>query len=93
MERLITGSVAAIMGVLSFTPQLVHAYKTKKTNDISYLFIWCNIVMSLVWTLYGYYDDDWVVIITDVLICLQAFVLLLMKYHYDKKNKLNTTVV
>ena len=38
MERLITGSIAAIM-VYYHLLQLVHAYKTKKTNDISYLFM------------------------------------------------------
>ena len=39
MEKIISGSIAAAMGVLSFTPQLVHAYKSKKTDDISWLFI------------------------------------------------------
>jgi MtN3 and saliva related transmembrane protein len=93
MEKIISGSIAAVMGVLSFTPQLVHAYKTKKTEDISWLFIWCNLVMSIVWAIYGYYAVDWVVIITDVLIGIQVVLLMGLKFHYDKKNISNRTVI
>tara|TARA_X000000950_G_scaffold248931_1_gene308410 strand:- start:19777 stop:20058 length:282 start_codon:yes stop_codon:yes gene_type:complete len=93
MEKIISGTIAGIMGVFSFTPQLVHAYKTKKTDDISWLFIWGNLVMSIVWTIYGLYDMDWVVIITDVLIGIQVIILIGFKYYYDRKNKLNTTIV
>ena len=93
MEKIISGSIAGVMGVLSFTPQLVHAYKSKKTDDISWLFIFSTLVMSIVWAIYGYYAVDFVVIITDVLICIQVLILIGFKYHYDKKNRLNTTVI
>lgn len=91
MEKIISGSIAAAMGVLSFTPQLVHAYKSKKTDDISWLFIFSTLAMSIVWTIYGYYALDWIVIITDVLIGIQVIILVGLKFHYDKKNRLNTT--
>ena len=91
MEKIISGSIAAAMGVLSFTPQLVHAYKSKKTDDISWLFIFSTLAMSIVWTIYGYYALDWIVIITDVLIGIQVLILTGFKYYYDKKNRLNTT--
>lgn len=93
MEKIISGSIAGAMGVLSFTPQLVHAYKSKKTDDISWLFIFSTLAMSIVWTIYGYYALDWVVIITDVLIGIQVLILIGFKYYYDKKNRLNTTVM
>lgn len=86
MEKIISGTIAGVMGVLSFTPQLSHAYKTKKTDDISWLFIWGNLAMSIVWAIYGYYAIDWVVIITDVLIGFQVIILMCLKFHYDKKN-------
>ena len=93
MEKIISGSIAAAMGVLSFTPQLVHAYKSKKTDDISWLFIFSTLAMSIVWTIYGYYALDWVVIITDVLIGIQVVVLMGLKFHYDRKNISNRTVI
>ena len=42
--------------------------------------------MSIVWTIYGLYDMDWVVIITDVLIGIQVIILIGFKYYYDRKN-------
>ena len=93
MEKIISGSIAGVMGVFSFTPQLVHAYKSKKTDDISWLFIFSTLAMSIIWTIYGLYDMDWVIIITDVLIGIQVIILIGFKYYYDKKNKSNTIVV
>ena len=93
MEKIISGTIAGIMGVFSFTPQLVHAYKSKKTDDISWLFIFSTLVMSIVWTIYGVYDMDWVVIITDVLIAFQVIILMGLKFHYDRKNRLNNVTV
>tara|TARA_Y100000817_G_C16824554_1_gene530561 strand:- start:396 stop:677 length:282 start_codon:yes stop_codon:yes gene_type:complete len=93
MEKIISGSIAGVMGVFSFTPQLVHAYKSKKTDDISWLFIFSTLAMSIIWTIYGLYDMDWVIIITDVLIGIQVIILIGFKYYYDKKNKSNTTIV
>ena len=49
--------------------------------------------MSIIWTIYGLYDMDWVIIITDVLIGIQVIILIGFKYYYDKKNKSNTTIV
>ena len=91
MEKIISGALAATMGILSFTPQLIHAYQTKKTNDISWLFIWFNFIMCIIWIIYGYYADDLIVIITDVLIEVQVIILIGLKFHYDKKISLNTT--
>jgi len=88
MEKIISGTIAGAMGILSFTPQLYHAYKTKKTNDISWLFILLTLIMSLVWCFYGYYDNDLFIIITDVLISFQCIILSFLKLHYDKINKL-----
>ena len=47
MNPQIFGFSAAICLVLSLIPQLYHTYKTKKVEDLSYLFLFIQIITGI----------------------------------------------
>jgi MtN3 and saliva related transmembrane protein len=78
------GTVAGILVLSSFIPQLVKAYKTKKMLDVSsYLMILIASGMFL-WVVYGVIKSDPVIIGTNATGLALNVTLLIMKLRYDK---------
>jgi MtN3 and saliva related transmembrane protein len=78
------GTVAGILVLSSFIPQLVKAYKTKKMFDVSsYLMILIANGMFL-WVVYGIIRSDPVIIGTNATGFALNVSLLIMKLRYDK---------
>ena len=78
------GTVAGILVLSSFIPQLVKAYKTKKMFDVSsYLMILIASGMFL-WVVYGIIRSDPVIIGTNATGFSLNVSLLIMKFRYDK---------
>jgi MtN3 and saliva related transmembrane protein len=82
----IIGTVAGILVLSSFIPQLMKAYKTKKMFDVSaHLMILIASGMFL-WVLYGYIRSDPVIIGTNATGFALNICLLIMKFRYDKMH-------
>jgi MtN3 and saliva related transmembrane protein len=80
----IIGTVAGILVLSSFIPQLVKAYKTKKMLDVSaHLMILIASGMFL-WVIYGLIRSDPVIIGTNASGFVLNITLLAMKLRYDK---------
>jgi MtN3 and saliva related transmembrane protein len=78
------GTIAGILVLSSFIPQLVKAYKTKKMFDVSsYLMILIASGMFL-WVVYGIIRSDPVIIGTNATGFALNVSLLIMKLRYDK---------
>lgn len=60
------GYVAGALTVASFLPQVIHAWKTKKTNDLSLGMIVLLITSGALWITYGVVSTDWPVVATNV---------------------------
>jgi MtN3 and saliva related transmembrane protein len=92
MENLVTwvsiiGTIAGILVLLSFIPQIMKAYKTKKMFDVSaHLMILIASGMFL-WVIYGFIKSDPVIIGTNATGFALNITLLIMKLRYDKMQK------
>jgi MtN3 and saliva related transmembrane protein len=82
----IIGTVAGILVLTSFIPQLMKAYKTKKMFDVSaHLMILIASGMFL-WVIYGSVRSDPVIIGTNAAGFALNIALLVMKFRYDKMS-------
>ena len=78
------GTIAGILVLLSFIPQIMRAYKTKKMFDVSsYLMILIASGMFL-WVVYGVIKSDLAIIGTNATGFALNVTLLVMKLKYDK---------
>ena len=81
------GTVAGILVLSSFIPQLIKAYKTKKMSDVSiHLMILIASGMFL-WVIYGLIRSDPVIIGTNATGFALNITLLVMKLRYDKMHR------
>jgi MtN3 and saliva related transmembrane protein len=81
------GTVAGILVLSSFIPQLIKAYKTKKMSDVSiHLMILIASGMFL-WVIYGLIRSDPVIIGTNATGFALNITLLVMKLRYDKMQR------
>jgi MtN3 and saliva related transmembrane protein len=86
MEDLVVwiGTIAGILVLLSFVPQIMKAYKTKKMVDVSsYLMILIASGMFL-WVVYGVIRSDPVISGTNATGFALNITLLIMKLKFDK---------
>jgi MtN3 and saliva related transmembrane protein len=78
----IIGFMAAALTVIAFFPQLMKVWKTKSTKDISlgmFSIFCCGVFL---WLVYGVLTQDSPVAIANLLIFIQAFVILMFKVKY-----------
>ncbi|HEX8275747.1 MAG TPA: SemiSWEET transporter [Longimicrobiaceae bacterium] len=59
------GYAAGVLTVLSFLPQVIRAWKTKKVNDLSFGMFALLITAGVLWIAYGVGSTDWPVIATN----------------------------
>jgi MtN3 and saliva related transmembrane protein len=83
------GTVAGILVLSSFVPQIMKAYKTNKMFDVcAHLMILIASGMFL-WVIYGFIRSDPVIIGTNATGFALNITLLAMKIRYDKMQKHN----
>ena len=88
MKRLIAGTFATVFTVSMQIPQIYHSIKTKRTKDISLLFLFLSILQHLAWIIYAYFDNiNLPLIICDSICVLLTLYLIALKYYYDKKEE------
>ena len=80
----ILGLLCAILTGILYIPQLVHMIKRKSTRDVSYLFLILTILNSIMWAVYGFYENDLPIILSDIFVFLTTFVMLIVKIYYEK---------
>ena len=87
MNRLIAGTFATVFTVSMQLPQIYHSLKTKKTKDLSMLYLFLCIMNHIAWLIYAIFDNmNLPLLICDgVSICLTLF-LISIKYYYDKQT-------
>jgi len=59
------GYVAGLLTVGSFLPQVVRAWRTKQTRDLSLAMFALLITSGSLWIVYGIVKSDWPVIATN----------------------------
>ena len=85
MERIVAGTVATAFTITMKLPQIYHTIKTKRTKDISMLFLLIGVLNHITWVIYAFYDNvNLPLIICDAVCIFLSMVLLCLKIHYDK---------
>jgi MtN3 and saliva related transmembrane protein len=59
------GYVAGVLTVLSFLPQVIRAWRTRQTRDLSLSSFAILITAGTLWMVYGAMSRDWPVIATN----------------------------
>tara|TARA_B100001093_G_C26779357_1_gene993863 strand:+ start:50 stop:319 length:270 start_codon:yes stop_codon:yes gene_type:complete len=85
MERIVAGTVATVFTITMKIPQIYHTIKTKRTKDISMLFLLMGVLNHITWVIYAIFDNvNLPLIICDAVCIFLSMVLLCLKIHYDK---------
>jgi MtN3 and saliva related transmembrane protein len=80
MPRL--GYVAGVLTVMSFLPQVVRAWRTKQTRDLSLWGFALLITAGTMWVVYGAASGDWPVVATNTGMVVLNVALLAAKLRY-----------
>lgn len=59
------GYIAGVLTVGSFLPQVLRAWRTKQTRDLSLAMFALLITAGSLWMIYGAINADWPVVITN----------------------------
>ena len=85
MERIVAGTVATVFTITMKIPQIYHTVKTKRTKDISMLFLLMGVLNHITWVIYAVFDNvNLPLIICDAVCIFLSIVLICLKLHYDK---------
>ncbi len=84
----VSGLVSSIIICLMFVPEVIHVYKYKDANDLSYTFLNLNLIASILGLIYSIYYN--VVPMTITNISAGLFSLVLFRFKYVNEVKENT---
>lgn len=80
--RILLGYVAGAITVASFLPQVVRAWRTKRTRDLSLGTFALLITAGTLWMVYGVLTRDWPVVATNGGMVLLNLALATAKVRY-----------
>lgn len=78
----LVGSVSGLITVLSFVPQAVHAWRTKRTQDLSSHTFVLLVLQSAGWTTYGVLLSQAPIIWTNSCVLLLTLAILAAKLRH-----------
>ncbi len=78
----ILGIVAAILVVVSWIPQLLKSWKTKKTGDLSWGMVGLLLFSQILWVVYGYAIGSLPVLLTNIFTTLFLSFLAYLKFRH-----------
>jgi MtN3 and saliva related transmembrane protein len=80
------GTVTGAITVLSFIPQAVSVWRTKRTDDLSFGTCVLLVIQAAGWTSYGVLLGQAPIIVTNSLVMLTTFAILAAKVKYGGKS-------
>lgn len=80
------GLLAGILCTISFLPQVIRAFKTKHTKDLSFATFSIFSIGIVLWIIYGILTKQAPIVLPNVAILVLALSLLIMKAKYDSKD-------
>jgi MtN3 and saliva related transmembrane protein len=81
------GTIAGILVLSSFIPQLHKAYKTKRMLDVSIYLMGLIASGMFLWIIYGIIREDPVIIGTNASGFILNVILIILKIKYDKLDQ------
>ena len=87
IERTVAGIVATVFTISMKIPQIYHSIKTKRTKDISMLFLLLGVLNHITWVMYAIFDNVNVpLIVCDAICIFLSLVLVGLKLKYDNET-------
>ena len=80
----IIGYLAAVSLITTLLPQLYFTYKTKKVDDLSYFFIFMQILTCILFLIYGILLKETPLLLANSMVVTQSIILLILKKIYTK---------
>ena len=80
--QFILGLFGSITASCIFLPQVLTSYKSKKTRDLAWFGIVIGILNGLFWVAYGLLKQDPFIYVTNFLLFVGAFLLMILKIKY-----------
>jgi MtN3 and saliva related transmembrane protein len=78
----VIGILAAFLTTLSFVPQIIKAYHTRRMKDVSRYLMILFTTGSILWIIYGILHHDFVIIGANVTAAIFNFILLYYSFVY-----------
>jgi len=78
------GYVGMVFLTITLLPQLVKVYKTKKADDLSYIFLFMNFVTCVCFFAYGIILEETPLIIANTIVITQTGMLTFLKFRYSR---------
>lgn len=87
METISTlfGLLGSFTAASLFFPQVWTSYKTKRTHDLAWFGIIIGMLNGFFWVVYGLLQADPFIWVTNTILFVGAFSLMVLKKKYDKK--------
>ncbi len=79
------GIAATILTRYSSFPQIIKGFKTKKTDDVSFWFIFYLTLGLFLYVIYGIIINDIIIIIGNTIGVFSNLVLIILKIKYSQK--------
>jgi len=76
------GYLAGALTVISYLPQVVRAWRTKRVADLSWLMVALLVTAGALWITYGIVSSQMPVIVTNVGTTLLTAALLVLKFRF-----------
>jgi MtN3 and saliva related transmembrane protein len=78
----ILGYSAGAITSLTFLPQVIKTWKVKSAKDISLLMFIIAAVNEVMWIIYGVLLDNWVIILTNIIVLSMALTMIYFKLRF-----------
>ena len=78
----ILGYAAGAITSLTFLPQVIKTWKEKSAKDVSLLMFVIAAVNEVMWIAYGALLNNWVIILTNVIVLAMSLTMIYLKLRY-----------
>lgn len=79
------GYLGSALVMIGFLPQAWQVIKTKSVEDVSLATYAILVSGAVVWTTYGYLQNDWPIVLTNVVLFVVQLTIVICKLKYGKK--------
>jgi MtN3 and saliva related transmembrane protein len=86
MEWQIIGILAALLTTFGFIPQIIKMIRKKSVKDISIITLFQFSAGVLLWTIYGMYLGDLIIITANIITFITLVMAIVFYHHYNRKQ-------
>lgn len=78
----VIGYIAGGIAMIAFLPQVVIAFRTKQTKDLSFSTYFLLTIQALLWILYGFMTKAGPIVVPNIAVFIASIFILVLKRKY-----------